>query len=146
MSEELKGNVLVVDDEEEFLKVFSQRLQNRGLKVETVTTGEEALKKVKEKDFDAVIIDLVMPGIGGIETLKKIKAVNPELQIIMLSGFGTIEKSTEAIRSGAIDFLEKPADLTKILEKISEAKKQKILLLEKKTQEHIKEIIQSRSW
>lgn len=146
MSEELKGNVLVVDDEEEFLKVFSQRLQNRGLKVETVTTGEEALKKVKEKDFDAVIIDLVMPGIGGIETLKKIKAVNPELQIIMLSGFGTIEKSTEAIKSGAIDFLEKPADLTKILEKISEAKKQKILLLEKKTQEHIKEIIQSRSW
>lgn len=146
MPEELKANVLLVDDEEQFLKVLSQRLEGRGLKVDTSTSGEEALKKVKGKDFDAIILDLVMPGMSGIETLKRIRSENPDLQIILLTGHGTVEKGVEAMKAGAVDFLEKPADMNKILEKIAEAKRKRILLVEKKHEEHLKEILKSKGW
>jgi DNA-binding NtrC family response regulator len=146
MSEEIKANVLVVDDEEQFLKVFSQRLEGRGLKVDTSTTGEDALKRVKDKEFDAIVLDLVMPGMSGIETLKRIRAENPDVQIIILTGHGTIEKTVEAVKEGAIDFLEKPADLNKIMEKISEAKQKKVLLIEKKHEAHVKEILEKKGW
>jgi DNA-binding NtrC family response regulator len=146
MSEEIKANVLVVDDEEQFLKVFSQRLEGRGLKVDTSTTGEDALKMVKDKEFDAIVLDLVMPGMSGIETLKRIRAENPDVQIIILTGHGTIEKTVEAVKEGAIDFLEKPADLSKIMEKISEAKQKKVLLIEKKHEAHVKEILEKKGW
>jgi len=145
-SEEIKANVLVVDDEEQFLKILSQRLESRGLKVDTSISGEEALKKVKGKEFDAIILDLVMPGIGGIETLKRIKAENPDLQIIMLTGYGTIEKGVEAVKEGAIDFLEKPADINKILKKIEEAKHKRVVLIQKKHEDQVKEIIQTKGW
>jgi DNA-binding NtrC family response regulator len=146
MEEELKARVLVVDDEEQFLKTFSKRLEMRGLKIETATSGEEALGKVQGKDFDAIILDLVMPGIGGMETLKKMKEENPDLQIIILTGHGTIEKGVEAIKMGAMDFVEKPADINQILEKIGEAKHKRVVLFEKKAQEHIQDIIKTRSW
>jgi len=146
MEEELKGRVLVVDDEEQFLKTFSKRLEMRGLKIETVTSGEEALSKVKGRDFDAIILDLVMPGIGGMETLKKLKEENPDLQIIILTGHGTIEKGVEAIKAGAMDFVEKPADINKILEKIGEAKHKRVMLVEKRAEEHIQEIMKRKGW
>ncbi|KPK46068.1 MAG: chemotaxis protein CheY [Nitrospira bacterium SM23_35] len=146
MSEDIKANVLVVDDEEQFLKVFSQRLEGRGVKVDTSSTGEEALKKVHDKEFDAIVLDMVMPGMSGMEALKRIRAENPDVQIIILTGHGTVEKGVEAMKSGAVDFLEKPADLNKIMEKIAEAKHKKIVLVEKKHEEHVKEILQSKGW
>lgn len=145
-SKQLDANVLVVDDEEQFLKVFSQRLQGRGMKVDTANTGEEALERAKKKDFDAIILDMAMPGMSGIETLKRIKNENPDLQIIMLTGQGTVEKSVEAMKLGAVDFLEKPADLDKILEKIGEAKRKRVVIIEKKHEEHLKQILQSKAW
>jgi DNA-binding NtrC family response regulator len=146
MPEELKANVLLVDDEEQFLKVFSQRLEGRGLKIDTSTTGEDAIKRVKGKEFDAIVLDLVMPGISGIETLQRLRSENPDLQIIILTGHGTVEKGIEAMKAGAVDFLEKPADMDKILAKISEAKRERILLIEKKHEEHIKDILKSKGW
>ncbi len=146
MAEEIKADVLLVDDEEQFLKVLSQRMEGRGLKVNTSTSGEDALKRVKEKDFDAIILDLAMPGMSGIETLKRIRSENPDVQIIMLTGHGSVEKGVEAIKAGAVDFLEKPADLSKIMEKISEAKRKRVLLVEKKHEAHVKEILQSKGW
>lgn len=146
MPEEIKANVLLVDDEEQFVKVFSQRLEGRGLKVDTSTTGEEAIRRVKSKEFDAIILDLVMPGMSGLETLKRIRSENPDVQIIILSGHGSIEKSVEAVKAGAMDFVEKPADVNKILEKISEAKRKRIVLVEKKHEAHVKEILQSKGW
>lgn len=146
MPEDIKADVLLVDDEEQFLKVLSQRMQGRGLKVDTSTSGEEALNKVKGKDFDAIILDLAMPGMSGIETLKRIRSENPDVQIIMLTGHGSVEKGVEAIKEGAVDFLEKPADLNKIMEKIAEAKHKRIVLVEKKHEEHVKEILQSKGW
>jgi DNA-binding NtrC family response regulator len=146
MPEEIKADVLLVDDEEQFLKVLSQRLEGRGIKVNTSTSGEDALKRVEEKDFDAIILDLAMPGMSGIETLKRIRSENPDVQIIMLTGHSSVEKGVEAIKAGAVDFLEKPADLNKIMEKISEAKRKRIVLVEKKHEAHVKEILQSKGW
>lgn len=146
MPEEIKANILVVDDEEQFLKVFSQRLEGRGLKVDTSTTGEDAIKKVKGKEFDAIVLDMVMPGMSGMEALKRIRSENPDVQIIILTGHGTVEKGVEAIKAGAVDFIEKPADLDKIMEKIAQAKHNRIVLVEKKAEEHVKEILQSKGW
>lgn len=146
MAEKLEANVLVVDDEEQFLKVFSERLEGRGMKVDTAASGEDALKRVKGKEFDAIILDLVMPGMGGIETLERIKRENPDVQIIMLTGHGTVEKGVEAMKAGAVDFLEKPVDLNKLLERVEKAKQKKILIVEKKHEEQIKEIVQSKPW
>ena len=146
MPEEIKADVLLVDDEEQFLKVLSQRMEGRGLKVDTSTSGEEALQRVKGKEFDAIILDLAMPGMGGIEALKRIRSENPDVQIIMLTGHGSVEKGVEAIKAGAVDFLEKPADINKIMEKISEAKRKRIVLVEKKREADVKEILQSKGW
>lgn len=146
MPEEIKADVLLVDDEEQFLKVLSQRLEGRGIKVDTSTSGEDALKRVEGKDFDAIILDLAMPGMSGLETLKRIRSENPDVQIIMLTGHSSVEKGVEAIKAGAVDFLEKPADLNKIMEKISEAKRKRIVLVEKKHEAHVKEILQSKGW
>ncbi len=146
MPEEIKADVLLVDDEEQFLKVLSQRMGGRGLKVDTSTSGEDALKKVKGKDFDAIVLDLAMPGMSGIDILKRIRSENPDLQIIMLTGHGSVESGVEAIKAGAVDFLEKPADINKIMEKIAEAKRKRVLLIEKKKEAQVKEILQSKGW
>lgn len=146
MSEEIKANILLVDDEEEFLKVLSQRLEGRGMKVDTSTTGEAAIEKAKAKGFDAIVLDLAMPGVDGMETLKRIKNDNPDLQIIMLTGHATVDKSVEAIKEGAVDFMEKPVDLNKLLKKIEEAKNQRVLIVEKQHEEKIKDILKSKGW
>jgi len=146
MSEELKANVLVVDDEEQFLEVFSRRLQGRGMKIDTAASGEDAIKRAKERDFDAIVLDLVMPGLGGLETLKRLKDENPDLQIIILTGHATLEKGVEAIKAGAVDFMEKPVDINKLMEKLGEAKHKRVLLVEKKAEEHVKDILQSKGW
>ena len=146
MPKELEANVLLVDDEEQFLNIFSQRLQSRGLRVETAASGEDALKRVKSKEFDTIVLDLVMPGLSGIETLKRLRSENPDLQIIILTGHGTLEKGIEAMKAGAVDFIEKPVYIDKILEKVAEAKRKRILLIEKKHEDHIKEILRSKGW
>jgi DNA-binding NtrC family response regulator len=144
MSEGTGPRVLLVDDEEKFLDVLSQRLGTRGIDAETSTSGEEALVKIKNKSFDAIVLDVMMPGIGGIETLKRIRAEHPEVQIIMLTGRGSVDKAVEAMKEGAIDFLEKPADINTLLNKISEAKEKKILLVMKNIEEKVKGLTQRR--
>lgn len=146
MSEEIKANILLVDDEEAFLKVLSQRLETRGMKVDTSTSGEAAIEKAKAKGFDAIVLDLAMPGVDGMETLKRIKNDNPDLQIIMLTGHATVDKSVEAIKEGAVDFMEKPVDLNKLLQKIEEAKNKRVLIVEKQHEEKIKDILKSKGW
>jgi DNA-binding NtrC family response regulator len=142
----LAANVLLIDDEEQFLEVLGERLETRGLKVNTVTSGEDALTLIDDKNYDAIILDLAMPGIDGIETLKLLKEKNPDLEIIMLTGHATVQKGIEAMKLGAEDFLEKPVELSVLLERISEAKNKRILILEKKSQDAIKKIITTKAW
>jgi len=144
--DELTSNVLLVDDEEQFLDTLSQRLELRGIKVDTVTGGEEALDKITSQKFDAIVLDLVMPGIDGMETLKRLKEKNPDIQIIMLTGKATVKKGIEAMKLGAEDFLEKPVDLNVLMEKIKKATHNKMLLVEKSRQEEVKEILKKKGW
>ncbi|MCK9265059.1 MAG: response regulator [Desulfobulbaceae bacterium] len=146
MAEEIKANVLLVDDEEQFLDALSSRLETRGYRVDTVTSGEDAVDLIEGKSFDAIVLDLAMPGLDGLETLKRIKEKNPDLEIIMLTGHATVKSGIEAMKMGAEDFLEKPVDLKELLDKIGEAKHKRMLVVEKKRQEEVNKIIKSKSW
>lgn len=146
MTEKIEASVLLVDDEKQFLDALSQRLETRGLKVNAVTSGEAAIEQAKDKHFDAIIVDLAMPGIDGIETLKRIKKDRPDLEIIMLTGRATVKSGIEAMKLGAEDFLEKPVDLKVLLEKIGKAKNKRMLVVEKSREEEIKNILKSKSW
>ena len=146
MTGKIEASVLLVDDEEQFLDVLSQRLEARGLKVDAVTSGEDAVRQVEDKNFDAIVIDLAMPGIDGIETLKRIKDKRPDLEIIMLTGHATVKSGIEAMKLGAEDFLEKPVDLNELLERIGEAKNKRMLIVEKDRQEEVKKILKSKTW
>ena len=146
MTEELKAKVLLVDDEEDFLATLAERLEARGLKVTTANNGENALASIEAEAFDLVVLDLAMPGLDGMETLKRIKARQPEAEIIMLSGQGSIRTSIEAMKLGACDFLQKPVDIGELMNKISEAKEKRMLMLESKSVAEIEKILHTKGW
>ena len=141
-----KENVLLVDDELEFTQVLSERMKSRGIDVDIAASGREALEKVSGKSYDAIILDLSMPEMDGIETLRHLLEDNPDLQVILLTGYATIEKGIEAIKLGAMDFLEKPAKIQRLIVTIQEAKANKMLLVEKRVEEKIKGILETKSW
>lgn len=138
--------VLLVDDEIEFTDVLAERMQSRGFNVDTAGTGREALEMVQERTYDAVILDLQMPELDGMETLKQMRDKNPSLQIILLTGHATVEKGVEAVKLGAMDFLEKPVDIVKLIEKITEASHKRMLLIEQQTDEEIQNILKTKGW
>ena len=138
--------ILLVDDEKEFLEVMAERLSARGMNVSTADSALEALRQVETETFDAIILDLQMPAMDGIETLKALKQKRPELQIILLTGHATIKKGIEAMKLGAMDFIEKPADLAALTEKIKEAQAQRIVIVEKQVEEKLKKIINVKGW
>ena len=146
MDKKFEARVLLVDDEEDFLETLSSRLEIRGLKVSAVNSGEQAISEAKQQDYDAIIVDLSMPGIDGLETLKRIKADNPNAEIIMLTGHGSVQSGVEAMKLGAGDFLQKPVELSELMSKIGEAKDKKMLVLQKQSQEELRKILQSKSW
>lgn len=114
--------VLLIDDEAEFVEVLAERLRTRGLEVEIAYSGMDGVKKSQMTKFDAVVLDLEMPGMNGIATLKMLLAGTPDLQVMILTGQATIKTAVEATRLGAVDILEKPLDITTLLEKIHEAR------------------------
>lgn len=146
MKQELKAKVLLVDDEEEFVENLSQRLEIRGLKVTAATRGEDAVSLVDNQSFDAIVLDLAMPGMGGLETLKKIREKHPDAEIIMLTGHGSVKSSVEAMKLGAEDFLEKPVDIYDLLKKISKARDKRVLILQNQSKAEIQEILKSKAW
>ncbi len=137
----MEEKVLLVDDEKKFLEVMSERLTTRGVTVTTATSAAEALEQIEANLFDAVILDLKMPGMDGIEALKRMKAKRPELQIILLTGHATVEKGVEAIKLGAMDFVEKPADLEYLSEKIKQAKQKKMLIVDEANRETVQGVL-----
>ncbi|MFO8113636.1 MAG: response regulator [Desulfosalsimonadaceae bacterium] len=138
--------VLLVDDEKDFLEVLGERMKIRGMDVSTAASAREALSLTEDQSFDAIVLDLMMPEMDGLEVLENIKAKNPELQVILLTGHGSIEKGVEAMRLGAMDFVEKPADLESLTEKIKKAQAKKMILVEKKAEEEVRNIIISKGW
>jgi DNA-binding NtrC family response regulator len=138
--------VLLVDDDAEFTEVLAERMGTRGLKVDTVNDGPSAITKAKDVSYDAIILDLAMPGMDGIETMKTLLKKQPDLQIILLTGHATVEKGVEAVKLGAVDFIEKPANLENLLGKIKKAQNQKMLLVENKIEDKITKIIREKGW
>jgi DNA-binding NtrC family response regulator len=138
--------VLLVDDETDFLEVMAERMAARGLDVTTATSAHEALQKIEQETFDAVILDLRMPEVDGLETLKIIKAKQPESQVILLTGQATVQDGIAAMKLGAMDFIEKPADMSVLMEKIHSAQANKMLVVEQQLEEKLKKIIGGRGW
>lgn len=132
-------NVLIVDDEEDFLNTLLNRLKKRGIDVAGSRSGEQALELIKERVFDMVILDIKMPGgMDGIETLREIKKLRPETEVLLLTGHGSVETSVEGMKEGAFDYLLKPVKLEKLLEKMAKA------LDKKDTEEHRRQSAQIR--
>ncbi len=138
--------ILLVDDEEEFLTVMAERMSARGMEVTTADSALEALKRVETETFDAIILDLQMPAIDGLETLKAIKRKRPELQVILLTGHATVEKGIAAMKLGAMDFVEKPADLAELTAKIKNAQARRLVIAEQQIEEKLKKIMNTRGW
>lgn len=128
-----KCRVLLVDDEKDFLKVLIRRLSKRDVKVDGVPSGEEALQYLQVRTIDVAVLDVRMPGMDGITLLREIKKLNPLIEVIMLTGHASLEVALEGMRSGAFDYLMKPAEIDELLYKIQDAHRAKTIQEEKIT-------------
>lgn len=119
--------IMLVDDEVEFVETMAKRLTRKNMNVIKAFEGRVGLELLKtHENIDIVVLDMKMPGMDGIETLKAIKAVSPLTEVIMLTGHGTIESAIDAMRLGAYDFLKKPCNFEELVEKISGATQKKV--------------------
>lgn len=126
--------VLIVDDELDLLETLVKRLKRRAIDATGIDSGIKALALLEEEQFDVVILDVRMPGMDGIETLKEMKKKRPLMEVIMLTGHGSVESGVQGMQYGAFDYVMKPANIDELLEKIQEAYQRKTLH-EKRVQE-----------
>ncbi len=138
--------VLLIDDETEFLDNLSERMRLRGMNVNTADSANSAVAAIDESDYDAIVLDLQMPDMNGIDMLKVIRQSHPDMQVILLTGQATLEAGIEAMKLGAMDFMEKPADIDTLTEKIKKAQAKKMLLVEQKTAHKMHDILGSKGW
>jgi len=117
--------ILLVDDEEEFAESLGGRLEVRGHRVRVAHDGAAALDRIDEDPPDVVLLDVLMPGMGGIDVLREVKRRAPLVEVILLTGHGTVDMAVTGLKAGAFDFVEKPAPLEKILEKLEAARGRK---------------------
>jgi DNA-binding NtrC family response regulator len=140
-----KPSVLLVDDEVPFVDTMAKRLEKSELIVFKAHGGQEALKALdKHRNIDVVILDVKMPGMDGIETLGEIKKANPLIEVIMLTGHATVETAIEGMKLGAYDYLMKPCEIDKIMQKVGEAVEKRQDHEEKIRKAQIKKALSSR--
>jgi len=141
------ANVLLVDDERDFVSAMTKRLTKRDLEVSQAYNGPEALETLSKNDsIEVVILDVKMPGMDGIETLREIKRQYPLIEVVMLTGHGTIESAIEGMKLGAFDYLMKPCDMEDLLGKVGEAAEKRRKHQSKIIEAHTREIIQRRGY
>ena len=138
--------VLIVDVDKAFLAILAERMQNRGMEVSTADSAAAALKMLEKETYDAVLLDLMMPEMGGIEALQIMRKKQPEVQVIFVTGHPSVSKGVEAMKLGAMDFIPKPVDMNELTEKIHQAKAGRMILVEKRSQEKIKKILTDKGW
>jgi DNA-binding response OmpR family regulator len=114
---------LLVDDEEEFVMTLAERLQIRGIQAKTATDGQEALSMINREKPQVVVLDIMMPGISGLEVLDHIKKNYPQIEVILLTGRGSTKEGIEGMRLGAFDFLMKPVKIEELIPIMLEALK-----------------------
>jgi DNA-binding NtrC family response regulator len=121
--------VLIVDDEDDFRETIVKRLNARKIKAEGAASGVKALQVLEDKDFDVIVLDVKMPDMDGIETLRHIKKHKPEIEVIMLTGHASVEFGLKGMQLGAFDYVMKPAPLNELLDTIGQAYNKKRGLL-----------------
>lgn len=138
--------VLLVDDEQEFVDTLGERLETRGFDVSKAGSGDEALERLSAKKIDVVILDVLMPGKDGIQTLREIKQLNPLIEVIMLSGHATIETAIDGLKLGAYDYLMKPSEAVDLIAKILRAYARKSEQEERIRRAEIDKIVATKGW
>jgi DNA-binding NtrC family response regulator len=128
-----KFNVLLVDDEPDFLYPLVRRLVRRNLIVNSAGNGREAIDFIDNNPVDVVVLDVKLPGMGGLEILRAIKAAHETIEVILLSGHASIDTATEGLSCGAFDYLMKPVDFDELFFKIQDAYQKKCIQELKKT-------------
>jgi DNA-binding response OmpR family regulator len=108
--------ILIVDDEKNIRLTLSQALETLGAEIDTAANGEEALRKLQEKEFGLILLDIRMPGMDGMEVLHRLREIRPDIRVIMITAYGTVESAVEAMKQGAADFLRKPFDPEEVRE------------------------------
>lgn len=141
-----KINLLIVDDEEQFLKSMTKRLDVRGFNVIAVDRGEKAIEAAKAGEVDIALVDLKMPGMNGEETLKALKREHEWMEVVILTGHGSIDSAVECTRIGAHSYLQKPCDFDELLNVLADAYKKKVMNKTKMKQERIDEILKTSSY
>lgn len=137
-----KINLLLVDDEEEFLKSMSRRLEVRDFNVIAVNRGEKAIEAARNNPVDIALVDLKMPGIDGEETLKALKKEHKWMEVVILTGHGSVDSAVDCTKSGAYLYLQKPCELEQLLDVLKDAYKKRVMnrknIEEKKMNELLK--------
>ena len=140
----MKGSkILLVDDEVVFTTNMSKLLNNRGYRVTAVNSGDSAIQALENENFDVVVLDLKMPGMDGITTLKEIKKLGLFTETLILTGHGSIDTALEAIKLGAYDYLTKPCEIDELVGKIEGAWEKKDGAEKKDMQEKIQKVVES---
>ena len=139
----MRPHILIVDDEKDFVDALAERLTIREYNAAASYSGQDALEKIKEHNYDIVILDVKMPGVSGIDVLKEIKSLKPLIEVIMLTGNATVETAIEGMKLGAFDYLMKPCETDDLTEKIDKAYRKKAEHEERIREARIKEIISS---
>ncbi|MFH0810106.1 MAG: response regulator [Pseudomonadota bacterium] len=136
----MKARVLIVDDETKFVDYLRKRMENRGLTVSVASNGEEALQTLSEQAQDVVVLDVLMPGMDGIATLREIKKRDALVEVIMLTGHASVESAIDGMKLGAYDYLMKPCEIDDLVDKIRKAFARKTEHEERIQQARIKEL------
>jgi DNA-binding NtrC family response regulator len=124
-------DVLIVDDEQDFRDIMVKKLEKRHLNCDSAEDGATALEKIKAKNYDVVLLDVKMPGMDGIQTLREIKKIAPLVEVVMLTGHASVESGINGIKFGAFDYLMKPMDMDPLMEKLDAAYERKRIQQEK---------------
>ena len=140
------ARILFIDDEEEFVQIVAERLRNRGVDVDSAHDGASGIELAQEHTYDAVLLDLAMPGMDGMETMRRLLEIDRALQIIILTGHGSVDAGVEAIKHGASDFIEKPADIDKLVDKLSDAQQRRLEMFEEDVSKKMSELMKKRGW
>jgi DNA-binding NtrC family response regulator len=119
-------DILIVDDEQDFVEMLTMRLTDEGHRVRAAYDGDEGLAALGEAPCDVVILDIRMPRMDGITALKEIKRLYPVVEVILLTGHGAVDTAVEGLKSGAFDYVQKPANFAELLEKLAAARDRKV--------------------
>ncbi len=140
-----KPRILIVDDEERFVTTLAKRLIERELEVVVgVYSGKEAIEEVRNNTYDVIILDVKMPGLDGVETLREMKKIDPGIEVIMLTGHASVDSAVEGMRLGAYEYLMKPCEIDELMEKINGAYELKTARDERIRQAEVRKMVDRR--